>query len=139
MEKIEKAWKPADVKKRSQLAIEYLAHYIPAFSKAKIVSKPLYGAQQIPGDDDTLRTADVSFEDENYARCEIVKASSVLSMADIITKRLVKLGYVDKSLQQKRDFESLEKLNEEEISRYAKKLCVDRDYPISLSQRCRSK
>ena len=37
MDKIEKAWKPADVQKRSQLAIDHLAYYIPAFTKAYIV------------------------------------------------------------------------------------------------------
>ena len=135
MDKIEKAWKPADVKKRSQLAIDHLAYYIPAFTKANIVSKPLYGAQQIPGDDDTLRAADVSFENAHYARCEIVKASSVLSMADAITKQLIDLGYVDKSLHGKRDFDTMRELDETEITKQAESLCSDRDYPLALAHR----
>ncbi len=135
MDKIEKAWKPADVQKRSQLAIDHLAYYIPAFTKANIVSKPLYGAQQIPGDDDTLRAADVSFENERYARCEIVKASSVLSMADAITKQLINLRYVDKSLYGKRDFNTMRTLDETEITKQAETLCRNRDYPTALAHR----
>ena len=135
IEKIEKAWKPSDVQKRSQLAINHLAHYIPAFHKAKIVSKPLYGAQQIPGVDDTLRTADVSFEDDHYARCEIVKASSVLSMADTITQKLISLGYVNEGLYAKRDFVNIKELDEKEIGEYAQTLCCDREYPPALAQR----
>ncbi len=135
IQKIDKAWKPSDIKNRSQLAIGHLAQYIPAFKSATVISKPLYGAQQIPGGDDTKRTADVSFEDERYARCEIVKASSVLTMADSITKQLIHLGYVDKNLYGKREFESLKKINEQSISKYAQSLCITRNYPVSLAKR----
>ncbi|MEE8588139.1 MAG: FAD-dependent oxidoreductase, partial [Sulfurimonadaceae bacterium] len=115
--------------------IKHLAHYIPSFDSAKVVSKPLYGAQQIPGLDADLRAADVSFVDEHYARCEIVKASSVLSMADAITKQLITLGYVDESMYKKRDFETMRELDEMQIGRYAESLCKDRDYPIALAHR----
>lgn len=135
MDKIEKAWKPEDVSKRSRLAIEHLAYYIPAFTKAEVVSKPLYGAQQIPGDDDSLRAANVSFERDHYARCEIVKASSVLTMADIITDKLIELDYLPKEILGKRDFASLLALEENRVSEHAQKLCENREYPISLSQR----
>jgi len=135
MDKIERAWKPADVQKRSRLAIEHLAYFIPAFTKAEVVSKPLYGAQQIPGNDDSLRAANVSFEDDDYARCEIVKASSVLSMADSITEKLISLGYIDASLKGKRDFYDMKEIKEESISRYAQALCEQREYPLSLAKR----
>ncbi len=133
--KIEKQWDPEDVRVRSKLAIEHLAQYIPAFKNATIVSKPLYGAQQIPGQDATLRAADVSFEDQYYARCEIVKASSVLSMADTITKQLIDLGYVDKAMYRKRDFSNATELDDRQVQSLAQKLCIDRDYPIALTQR----
>jgi len=133
--KIEKAWSPVDVQERSTLAIEHLAYYIPGFNKARVVSKPLYGAQQIPGDDDSLRAANVSFEDENYARCEIVKASSVLSMADSITEKLIGLGYLSKHVLGRRDFEDLKHLDEAEVSALAQSLCVQREYPSSLAKR----
>jgi len=135
IEKIDKEWKAAEAKNRGQLAIGHLAQYIPGFQSATVVSKPLYGAQQIPGIDDTKRTADVSFEDERYARCEIVKASSVLTMADSITKQLIHLGYVDKSVYGKREFESLKAIDESSISNYAQSLCISRNYPISLAKR----
>jgi len=135
IDKIEKAWKPEDIQKRSKSSIDYLSYYIPAFKKAEVVSKPLYGAQQIPGNDDSLRAADVSFEDECYARCEIVKASSVLSMADSITKKLISLGYVDKKVQGQRDFKNMKSLNEDEVSQCAEDICQARDYPLALTKR----
>lgn len=135
LDKIEKEWKASEAKTRSQLAINHLAHYIPAFERANVVSKPLYGAQQIPGRDAALRAADVSFVDGHYARCEIVKASSVLSMADAITKQLIALGYVDKGVYGKRDFATVGRLDDMQVSKYAESLCRDRDYPVSLTQR----
>ncbi len=135
IDKIEKEWNPKDIKVRSQSAIEHLAHFIPSFESAKIVSKPLYGAQQIPGLDADLRATDVSFVDEHYARCEIVKASSVLTMADTITKQLVALGYADKKMYGKRGFSTMKDLKEEQISQYAASLCKDRNYPVALMQR----
>jgi len=135
IEKIEKGWNQSDAKTRSRLAIEHLAQYIPSFKKAKVVSKPLYGAQQIPGDDASLRAADVSFEADTYARCEIVKASSVLSMADAITKQLISLNHVDKAMYKRRDFSTLKELNETHIDTYARSLCKLREYPVSLAQR----
>jgi FAD dependent oxidoreductase len=135
LDKIEKEWNDQDAQTRTQLAIEHLSQYIPSFKHAKVVSKPLYGAQQIPGVDASLRAADVSFEEETYARCEIVKASSVLSMADTITRQLIFLGYAEEEMYKKRDFSTLGKADEIKISRYAESLCKDRDYPVSLTQR----
>ncbi len=135
IEKIENEWDPSDIKRRSESAIEHLAQYIPAFDSAKVVSKPLYGAQQIPGLDADLRAANVSFVDEYYARCEIVKASSVLSMADTITRQLITLGYVDESVHKRRGFSTMEELDRGVISRQAESLCRARDYPVALTQR----
>jgi hypothetical protein len=135
LEKIEKEWDAQDAKRRSQHAIDHLAQYIPAFGTATVVSKPLYGAQQIPGHDDSLRAANVSFEEDDYARCEIVKASSVLSMVDAITAQLIVLGHVEASMYGKRDFSSKEVLEEEKISSYAQSLCRQREYPLALTQR----
>ena len=81
-----------------------------------------------------MRTADVSFE-HRYARCEIVKVSSALSAVDAIVKELIKLGYVDQSLYQKRDFTSIKSLKENDIDAYAQSLCRAREYPISLAGR----
>ncbi|MEN8147353.1 MAG: FAD-dependent oxidoreductase [Campylobacterota bacterium] len=135
IEKIERSWETKEVQERTQSAIHHLAKFIPDFSAAKVGSKPLFGAQQIPGDDPTLRVAEVSFPAQGYARCEIVKASSVLSMADEITKQLISRGYVDESMYGKREFAAMRKLDEMQISTSAKTLCDERDYPISLSRR----
>lgn len=135
LDKIDDNWSFEASQTRSQRAINHMAQYIPSFSSAKVVSKPLYGAQQIPGLDSTLRAADVSFEEEGYARCEIVKASSVLSVADSITKQLIILGFVDESLYGARDFKSQQKLEDKEVTDCAKSLCHSRTYPLALAQR----
>ncbi|MDH5465151.1 MAG: FAD-dependent oxidoreductase, partial [Thiovulaceae bacterium] len=135
LNKIQKNWTLAESKERSLEAIEHLARFIPAFKQATVVSKPLYGAQQIPGIDETLRAAEVSFADECYARCEIVKASSVLSMADAITKRLIALGFIKKQMYGKRDFSQTKKISETQISDVAHALCEKREYPSSLAKR----
>lgn len=137
LHKIDSEWSFSQAKQRSQGAINHLAQYIPAFQQAKVVSKPLYGAQQIPGEDATLRAADVSFEGERYARCEIVKASSVLSMADAITKQLIDLGYVSSDKCGKRSFFN-NHINEDDISLYAQELCLNRAYPSSLAKRIKT-
>ncbi len=135
LEKIEKGWSQSEVEKRSHSAIRHLSQFIPAFGSAEVASKPLYGAQQIPGRDATLRAADVSFEGERYARCEIVKASSVLSVADAITRRLIELGLADESAYGRRDFATVRALDDEAIGRQAATLGLERDYPVALTRR----
>ena len=133
IQKIDKSWKFSDVKRRTALAIEHVANFIPGFKEGEMSSKPLYGAQQIPGKDATLRASDVSFVEENYARCEIVKASSVLSMADDITKELIKLGYLDSSLKGYRDFKNMRSIKTQKIAAYSEVLCLQREYPRELA------
>ncbi len=133
LDKIEKRWKDEDAKQRGKLAVDYLSSYIPEFEGAKVCAKPLFGAQQIPGNDDSLRASNVSFEDEFYARCEIVKASSVLSMADRITQQLIYLGYVEEKMLGKRNFTTMKALKTEDITDCAESLCTDRNYPLCLA------
>ncbi len=137
LNKIYKGWSLGDIESRTAAAIDHLAQYIPIFKNAKMMSKPLFGAQQIPGEDATLRAANVSFEGTNYARCEIVKASSVLTMADAITQKLIKFKYLDASIYRGRV--SKHNLNESEIVALAEKFAQERFYPISLAGRCFSK
>ena len=135
LDKIDKSWKFSDIEERSKSAIKHVANFIPAFKNGEIASKPLYGAQQIPGNDSSLRASDVSFDEESYARCEIVKASSVLSMADDITSQLIKLGFIDQSSYGTRNFKNINSLVESDIELYAETLCNDRGYPTSLAHR----
>ncbi|MDA7817796.1 FAD-binding oxidoreductase [Sulfurimonas sp.] len=136
--KIYKGWSRAEVDERSSLAIKHIAKYIPSFIDAEVASKPLYGAQQIPGRDSTLRAADVSFDGKRYARCEIVKASSVLGMADAITKNLIELGFVDQELYGSRFFYNIKSFTDVNITKIAKELCMKREYPESLASRTSS-
>ena len=135
IEKIENTWTKEETAQRTNSAIKHLSQFIPAFSNASVGSKPLFGAQQIPGDDPTLRVAEVSFPTRRYARCEIVKVSSVMDMIDAVIKQFIKLGYADSSVQGKRDFEYSKHLTDDDITRYAQKLCKEREYPISLGNR----
>lgn len=135
IDKIYKGWSKTEITKRSSLAIKHLTRFIPSFASAYPASKPLFGAQQIPGVDETLRATDVSFVGERYARCEIVKASSVLGMADAITQKLIDLDYVDSGLYGSRNFQSSRNFTQLEITQYAENLCLNREYPKSLAKR----
>jgi len=132
MEKIEKSWSKKEIDERTESAIEHLSQFIPNFSEATVGSKPLFGAQQIPGDDPTLRVAEVSFPTKRYARCEIVKVSSVIDMVRAIQNELVELGYLDVVDEVSL---SLNLLEEEDIHALAQKLCEQRNYPRSLGCR----
>ncbi|OLF35667.1 MULTISPECIES: FAD-dependent oxidoreductase [unclassified Psychrobacter] len=92
---IEDGWDKAPLQARSQQAIEYVAEFVPTFHSARTVGNALYGGQQIPGKDDTLRVADVSlYSNIRYARAENVKASSTLIAADQIVHELTQIGLV---------------------------------------------
>ncbi|MBD1388315.1 FAD-dependent oxidoreductase [Neiella sp. HB171785] len=95
LHKIEKHWPAQEVQSRTQAAIAHVAQYIPPFANAKVGTKPLFGAQQIPGSDPGLRAADVSFCCDGYARAEIVKASSALAASDAILADLARLNVID--------------------------------------------
>lgn len=132
IKKIDQGWNFSVTQSRTQAAIEHLAQYIPAFKDAKVASKPLYGAQQIPGDDADLRASEVSFEGQRYARCEIVKASSILTMADEIVKKLISLGFVDQAFYGQRDFSTAKAIKKESVDALATQICEQREYPTSL-------
>ncbi|WP_428737774.1 FAD-dependent oxidoreductase [Sulfurimonas sp.] len=133
IKKIDQGWSFSATQSRTLAAIEHMAQYIPAFKNAKVASKPLYGAQQIPGDDAELRASEVSFEGERYARCEIVKASSILTMADAIVKRLIQLDFIDEKYYKQRDFSTAKQSKKTQIDHYAEQICKAREYPISLA------
>ena len=135
LKRIEQKWEFSEIDTRTQAAIRHIAQYIPAFKNAKVASKPLFGAQQIPGDDATLRAANVSFVNQHYARCEIVKVSSVLSMSDAITKQLIKLGYVAPHYYKTRNLSHLQTLTEQHIKKEAQKLSTTREYPLAIAER----
>lgn len=96
---IEDGWDKAPLQARSQQSIDYVAEFVPTFNSARTIGNALYGGQQIPGEDDTLRVADVSlYPNLHYARAENVKASSTLIAADEIVEQLTELGLLESNL-----------------------------------------
>jgi len=130
---IEKGWSKDEINQRASNAIKHISKYIPLFSKAKFGYKPLYGAQQIPGDDPSLRVAEVTFATKNYARCEIVKVSSVFDMIDAIV-----CDIFGKKMPKKSSFDTINTITEEKISKRAKEIAIKRGYPKELSSRVNS-
>ena len=135
IEKIEAQWSKEETDTRTQSAIRHLAVFIPSFITATVGSKPLFGAQQIPGDDPSLRVAEVSFPTARYARCEIVKVSSVLDMIVRIVDDLKKVSYSDTSMPIPRVQPHLEIIKEKEIQEKTEVICQQRSYPVALGNR----
>ncbi|MPY22875.1 FAD-dependent oxidoreductase [Shewanella sp. YLB-07] len=138
MNKIEHQWPAQLIEKRTLGSIEHIAQYIPSFSQASVAAKPLFGAQQIPGDDADLRTADVSFHGKHYARAEIVKASSALAAADAILQDLIADQLVSSALIEqyatKHYFPVTGQCTQEEVTARAELLARRRQYPEALAK-----
>lgn len=92
LQRIDDAWQPDTVARRTERAIDHVAYFLPAFSSAQVGGNPLFGGQQIPGDDADLRVADMSFTERHYARCENVKANSSLAAAASVVAELQRIG-----------------------------------------------
>ncbi len=136
---IEDGWDKAPLQARSQQSIDYVAEFVPTFHSARTVGNALYGGQQIPGQDDTLRVADVSlYSNIRYARAENVKASSTLIAADQIVDELTKLGLVnsDTPANRNRDAHEWSYLVHNDsmtIDRVARSLAEERGFPIAMA------
>ncbi|MFO6424543.1 FAD-dependent oxidoreductase [Motilimonas sp. KMU-193] len=127
---------PMDVlKQRTEQAITHVSQFVPSFTEAEFGGKPLYGAQQIPGDDADLRAAAVSFETNNYARAEIVKASSALTAADQILTKLIDLNLAPQGQHTQREMQFATTLNlaAKQITQLATELAIARHYPAALA------
>ncbi|MDW6004599.1 FAD-dependent oxidoreductase [Vibrio mangrovi] len=131
--KLTKGWSEAAVEERTRRAIDHVGRFIPDYSHALPAGKPLFGAQQIPGQDETLRAADVSFSGSHYARIEIVKGSSALEAARKLVAywRLAQDSSL-KSIEQQHPV-SLS-LSGSMIEQVAIDLAQARGYPIELAK-----
>ncbi|MGJ7095561.1 FAD-dependent oxidoreductase [Vibrio hannami] len=136
--KITSGWPEVVQVQRTTLAINHLSQFVPTFSSAVEAGKPLYGAQQIPGSDPSLRAVDVSFTDNHYARVEIVKASSAYQAACKIAERVRHLMGFGRETE---DPESIETMhpnhlvqNAQTIEWKAIKLATERGYPEALAK-----
>ena len=139
IEKIDKGWPEALVRQRTGGAISHLARYLPKFSTACSAAQPLFGAQQIPGDDPKLRTSDVSFYGDFYARTEIVKAPSALTAADSILNKLMQLGLFKKeeaSAEQLAEYFPVTRtIDTQAVIKLACSIAKDRNYPAALAEK----
>ncbi|MEZ9874494.1 FAD-dependent oxidoreductase [Vibrio breoganii] len=136
--KITHGWPESAIQQRTQNAIGHMSQHIPTFTKATVGGKPLFGAQQIPGDDPRLRVADVSFTENNYARIELVKASSAFQAARKIKDQLQGLHSFEQTpmasdISVEHAHPNLSALSPESIEVRAKQLARDRGYPEALA------
>lgn len=136
--KLAKKWHPQEITQRTNAAIKHVARYVPGFQSAQCSGNPLFGAQQIPGYDPSLRAADVSYFGEAYARVEIVKASSALASADRILQTLVKQDFVStltaRHYVNKHFFPATKQLSEDVVCKYAEEIAHSRQYPPELAR-----
>ncbi|MGR5278774.1 FAD-dependent oxidoreductase [Vibrio rotiferianus] len=132
LSKIRNGWRQEILDERTDNAIKHMAQFIPEFHEAVKGGKALFGAQQIPGTDPVLRAADVTFEDKNYARIEVVKASSTLLAAQKMAHCWFGIEPNDNIEQQHPETVSW---SEDEVERFAVKLTQERGYPKALAER----
>ena len=137
---IEDGWDKAPLQARSQQSIDYVAEFVPTFNSAHTVGNALYGGQQIPGEDDTLRVADVSlYAHLHYARAENVKASSTLIAADEIVSQLIDIGIIEPNTSAEHDRHEhhwiyLLHNDTSTIDKVAQELAAQRGFPIPMAR-----
>ncbi len=130
--KITSGWDHQVAVERSRRAIEHMARFVPDYQHAVEYGTPLFGAQQIPGSDETLRAADVTFEGEHYARIEVVKGSSALEAAMKIVTQWHLYQYRHESIESLHPVSM--SLSEQSIEEKATEMAVERSYPPELAQ-----
>jgi len=131
--KIENSWDTEEVTSRTQKAIAHISQFMPDFNTAELGGIPLFGAQQIPGGDPDLRTANVTFSIPNYACCEIVKASSTLTAANAILEKLLEEGHLLAQNYPATHYPITLDINENTIQKTAEHLCTERNYPTAMA------
>lgn len=132
-------WEQTELQARNQKAIDYVAKFIPSFETATTQNNALYGGQQIPGDDDSLRIADIGlYSHISYARAENVKASSTLFAADEIVNEFTKLGLVSSTPQHQaqrlnHQWAYLAHTSDSTITQIASLRAKERGFPIAMA------
>ena len=61
-DKIVLGWDSEEQEQRTEKAIDFVSKFVPTFSSVTVGGPPLYGVQQIPGDDPSLRVGEFSCE-----------------------------------------------------------------------------
>lgn len=132
-QKLNRGWEKEEVKSRTENAIEFVSNFVPSFKTATIGGPPLYGAQQIPGNDPDLRVGEVSFPTTFYARSEIIKASSALVVANQVIDNIQETGTIP-LVQKKPKNLLLDKISKYQIDELSATLAAQRGYPRALSR-----
>ncbi|OAN11647.1 oxidoreductase [Photobacterium jeanii] len=145
IKKLTQSWQAEEIELRSQRAINHMAKFVPAYQTATVGGKPLYGAQQIPGDDPSLRAADISFAGKHYARTEIVKASSAITAANTLVEQLQQLELIaevsplcaSNKVDLETAFSVTRSFSFDEVEHRASDIALQRHYPAALAKRVR--
>ncbi len=130
--KITSGWDKQIVAERSRRAIDHMARFVPDYQFAVEYGTPLFGAQQIPGNDETLRAADVTFEGKHYARIEVVKGSSALEAARKLVEQWHLYDYQSRSIEELHPVSM--SLDSKQVEAKAENMALSRDYPSELAQ-----
>ena len=133
-QKLNHNWQKVEIKTRTENAIEGVSKFVPLFKTATIGGPPLYGAQQIHGNDPNLRVGEVSFPSKAYARSEIIKASSALTVAKQIIQKIQDERIIP-TIDSSTNYNSvLESISETDIEKLASELAHQRGYPKALAR-----
>lgn len=133
-EKLQQGWRSHEIDERTNNSIAYVAKFVPSFETAVAGGPPLFGAQQIPGDDPDLRVGEVSFPCKFYARSEIIKASSALTVAHQILDKINEVDLIPVAFSKTSSNPIVQAVSTAEIDQEAAKLAKQRGYPEEMSQ-----
>lgn len=133
-QKLTLGWQQEEIKSRTKNAVEYVAKFVPSYQTATVGGPPLYGAQQVTGHDPSLRVGEVSFPSKSYARCEIIKASSALTVANQIIANIQEEKVIQGLSKKTTGNDLLNSISIGDINRLASTLSIERGYPASLSR-----
>lgn len=133
-QKLKRVWEQEEIKTRTEKAIELVTKFVPSFKTATVGGPPMYGAQQIPGEDLSLRVGEVSFPYKSFARSEIVKASSALTVANQILHKIQEEGIIPSIVTTSNENLLLDSVSKSEVDKLARELAVERGYPAAMSK-----
>ncbi|WP_369414629.1 FAD-dependent oxidoreductase [Photobacterium atrarenae] len=136
--KLRDGWQADEIDTRTSRAIAHMAQFVPAYQSATVGGNPLFGAQQIPGNDPSLRAADLSFAGQRYARAEVVKASSALSAANQVLSQLIEEKLLPAPAKLKLSLEQqlpiMTGLPPDAVIQKAEQLAEERKYPTAMAR-----
>lgn len=132
--KLDYGWNEDEIETRTKTSIDYIAKYVPSFKSATVGGPPMYGAQQIPGSDISLRVGEVAFPTQFYARSEIIKASSALTVANQIIDKMQQEKVIPSHLEKTNNNSLLDSISKDEIDKLASEFAEIRGYPKELSR-----